>query len=91
MKGLNKLINMNVYAEIINQNHVVIHTSVGKMFLSYGTKICAIVKDDDVTYLSTSYKASRTTMKYLCEFLGVHSIRDVDTMIKEGKAKFENF
>ena len=91
MKAINKLAKLELGVKNMAPNQTVAYTTIGKVFFSYGTKVCAILNSEDIIYLTPNYRASKTTMRYVCEFLGVFSIRDVDKMIEEGKAKIEDF
>ena len=56
-------------------------TTGNKTFFSYGTKIAEFKKDK--IYLSSEHwNHSRTTLKYLCEFLGVQGKKDIEAGIK---------
>lgn len=53
------------------------------IFQSYDS-IIAIVNDGNVS-LSKDYKYSKTTMKYVCRFFGVDSIKEIDERIERGE------
>lgn len=57
------------------------------IFQSYDSVI-AIVEDGKVS-LSEHYEYSKTTMKYLCKFLGAKSILEVRKSIKSGEYKID--
>lgn len=66
-------------------NQFIIDTGSAVYFQSFETVI-AKKKKGEVLLLSCEYDSSRTTMGYLCQFLGVESIKDVRTDIKLGLA-----
>jgi len=65
--------------QTIAKNQVIIKGE----FYSYDTLI-AFTKEGQI-YLTSKWDYSRTTLKYLCQFLGVKSKKDIEQGIKEGK------
>jgi len=63
-----------------NNQVIIIKNNGTSVFTSYDTIIAKITKSGKVT-LSSKYDFSRTTMKYLCRFLAVDSIKTVRIMI----------
>ena len=61
----------------IANNQFEVRTSEGRYFQSYDSVICKIDNNNKVT-LGEDYRYSRTTMKFLVQFLGVDSIKHVD-------------
>jgi len=74
--------------EAINKNHQVIHTKEGAFLFSYGVLV-ASVKANGTVYVYPKWNYSRTTTKYVCNFLGYVSKKDVEKAIKEGKIIFK--
>ena len=56
-------------------------TTGNKTFYSYGTKI-AEYKKGKIYLSANNWNYSRTTLKYLCEFLGVQGKKDIEAGIK---------
>ena len=55
----------------------------GNCFHSYNTLIAE--KKGDKVYLTDKWDYSATTLRYLCQFLGVGSKNDIEKGIKEGR------
>lgn len=55
----------------------------GNSFYSYNTLIAE--RKGDKVYLTDKWDYSATTLRYLCQFLGVKSKKDIEQGIKEGK------
>lgn len=65
-------------------NQYEIRTQDGRVFQSYSS-IIAIVTNDGRTIVDTyKYDYSKTTMKYLCDFLRLDSIKEVRALIDSG-------
>ena len=74
----------------IGTNYVVVfQDNLDQILFSYDTKIATIDSCDIVT-LTKQYRASRTTMKHLIDFLGVESIKTVDVKLKNGTYYMED-
>lgn len=69
------------------KNQFVIHTNEGTMFQSYKSPI-ALITHDGVVHLSEHWDYSRTTMKYLGQFLDTNA-KGVRDRIKEGRYKLD--
>lgn len=67
----------------IANNQFEVRTREGRYFQSYDSVICKIDNNNRVT-LGRDYRYSRTTMKYLIQFLGVDSISHVDKEVAAG-------
>lgn len=67
----------------IANNQFKIVTDEGEYFQSYESVI-AFKDNNSLVSLGVDYRYSRTTMKYLVEFLGLDSIKEVDRYIKNG-------
>ena len=72
-RGHNKALNQ---LELFDEN--------GKHFYSYGSKIATIDGDRTILYEPYWNFYSATTNRYLLDFLGEWSIRDVRQKVKEG-------
>ena len=60
----------------------------GTYFQSYDSVIALVINKGGIfekTLLSEHYDYSKTTMKYLCKFLGLDSISQVRNRLKSGK------
>ena len=60
----------------------------GVLFQSYNTLVAMKTLDGKVYIDPQGYRYSRTTMRYLCQFLGEDSIRDIDEKLKNGEYEF---
>lgn len=67
----------------IANNQFEVRTKEGRYFQSYDSVICKIDNNNRVT-LGQDYRYSRTTMKYLIQFLGLDSIKEVDREVNAG-------
>ena len=59
----------SLHVEELKTNQYIIHTPLGRLFQSYTSRIAFVANNGDVT-LGTAWDYSRTTMKYLHQFLG---------------------
>jgi len=69
-------------------NQIVINTKDGVYFQSYDS-IVAFKGNDGKVVLGKDYRYSRTTMKYLIQFLDKDSIKEVDALVKNGTFKID--
>ena len=72
-----------------NPNQIAIYTEDYVAFQSYGTTVAKKEYGGKVYIDPTVYRYSRTTMKYLCQFLDVESMKDVEKKLKSGEYEFE--
>lgn len=73
------------------KNQFIIRTRDGVYFQSYQTVIAYEPNNGGNTVLDKhSYDYSRTTMKYLCQFLNVDSINDVRKGIENGAYELDS-
>ena len=67
--------------EELQKNQLVIYFENGKLFLSYGSPIAAMIEGEDKYYLFQRWNYSNTTAKYRNKFLnktGEEIRRDID-------------
>lgn len=69
-------------------NQFIIETNEGTYFQSYSTVIAK--KHDNCVELDPDWNISRTTMKYLSEFLGGANKSEIEKRIREGIYKVKN-
>jgi hypothetical protein len=72
-------------------NQFVIETKDGEYFQSYRTLIAFRPRSGRIKLSEDSWDYSRTTLKYLCQFLGLRSKADILHRIKDGWYILENF
>jgi hypothetical protein len=65
------------------KNQFIIESSEGRMFQSYDSPI-ALIDNAGKVHLSEHYDYSRTTMKYLSQFLG-HGIAETKSRLESGE------
>ena len=75
---------MRIYQMANNQFEI--RTKQGIFFQSYDS-IIALKKNNGKIVLGQDWRYSRTTMKYLIQFLNRDSIREVDKMVASGEIK----
>lgn len=66
-------------------NQIVIHSGYDDYFQSYNSVIAHVCKNGRVTLDKTYWDYSRTTLKYLKQFLGVNSVGEIRENIASGK------
>lgn len=64
-------------------NHFVIHTNSAEFLQGYQTIVAR--KDESGIALSEQWDCSRTTAKYVVQFLGAKNVSEVRAWIKSGK------
>jgi len=75
-------------SKVANQFIITIENG-DKMFKSYNSNICKII-ERDVFLDPTYWDYSKTTIKYLCKFLGINSKKEILHWIDSGIYKFAN-
>ncbi|WBC28545.1 hypothetical protein TPMD03_7 [Thiohalocapsa phage LS06-2018-MD03] len=70
-------------------NHVVVTTKKGRYFQSYSSVVCFKPFSGDKFYLGNRWDYSKTTVKYLGQFLGMCKF-EIEDALKSGKAIYLN-
>jgi len=73
----------------IANNQFKVRTDKGLYFQSYDSVIACITNNGIVT-LGNDYRYSKTTMKYLIQFLGFDSIKEVDKRVATGAIEIDS-
>jgi len=80
----------NLVSNLANNQIIIENRETGiKEFYSYNTKIAEI--NNNTTFIdSLKWNYSRTTMKYLCEFLGLANKKTIQMYINNNTFKLTN-
>jgi hypothetical protein len=71
-------------------NQFIITTGEGEYFQSYDSVITLNCKDGNIYLDENTWDYSRTTLKYLNEFLGTTGKKDIQSKIDNGEYKLTN-
>jgi len=76
----------NLVSNLANNQTIIENRKTGvKEFYSYSTKIAEIKTNSDITFIdSKNWNYSRTTIKYLCKFLGYKNKNEVLAGVQSG-------
>lgn len=84
---MNKTDLKNIKAVHFAPNHIIILTPKGKLFQSYNS-VVAIVSPIGATTLGRDWDYSRTTMKYLGQWIDMNA-KEIRKAIKDGGIKYD--
>ena len=88
MLAINKIKKMGIKVSTFAPNQLVIRTEHGAIFQSYDSRVAFRPNDGSTITVGVHWDYSRTTMKYLGQWLGMNT-PDIRKAIKEGSIIYD--
>lgn len=84
MKDINKFKKMGLAVNVWGTNHITIRTNAGVVFVSYNSIVAFKANDTGIVTLGSEWQYGNVTIRNICQWLGVDSVKAVRQGIKDG-------